>query len=269
LNFDVNALFLPILQIVMVSLRVGSLWMFFPVLGNSLIPPMVRLAGALTLSMALRPLALAHLPHWDLQHLPGLAELVLFVLKEFIIGAGMGLVARWIFTVASSAAQWVGTQMGFSMGGIFNPEMQEGESAWAELHQWIATMVFLGIGGHWLLIQAVADSYSVDLSGALARLGDPHAAGAFWVEIGQRFFVWMLKLSGPMVVVLLLLQVALGVLSRFVPQINVWMVSIPLTIAVGVFVFTLLSPMYGDALSSLFAAGNESTYLWIRFLGVR
>ena len=266
---DINGLFLPIFQVFLVSLRVGALWMFFPILGQKNVPMMVRLAGAITLSLALFPLAKTHLPPWTLVQLPEMGALVIFIAREIMIGAGMGLVARWTFSVAVSSAHWVGMQMGFSAGGIVNPEFETSESGWAEFHQWLATMVFLGVGGHWLLIQAMADSYKFDMSETFSRLGNTQIATEFWIEIGQRFFFWVLKLSGPMVVVLLLLQAALGVLSRFVPQINVWLVSIPLTIGIGVFVFTLLSPMYGDALQSVFNMGRESNYLWIKFLGAR
>src|SRR4051812_22614114 len=113
---DVNGLFLPILQIFMVSLRVGSIWMFFPVLGQRNIPATVRLAGALALSAALLPLVKPHLPPWTVLALPSLAELVFFISKELVVGLGMGLIARWIFTAGIASAHWVGMQMGFSAG---------------------------------------------------------------------------------------------------------------------------------------------------------
>lgn len=263
---NVQGLFLPILQLFMVSLRVGSIWMFFPILGQRNLPNTVKLAGALTLSMALYPLVKPHLPAWDLAHLPNASGLVFFISKELVVGLGMGLCARWIFTACVASAHWVGMQMGFSAGSMVNPELEQNETAWAEFNQWIAIMLFLGIGGHWLLIKAVADSYSVDTQSIFHTLGDTSLASQFWVEVGRRFFFWMLKLSGPMVVVVLLLQAALGVLSRFIPQINVWLVSLPITIGIGVLVFTFLSPMYGDALGGLFKETQESSYMWLRFL---
>jgi len=268
MNFVAQDLFIPILQILVISVRVGSLWIFFPVLGQAQLPTTVRLAGALTLSIALRPLAAPYLPQWTLAQMPELHEFVYVIAREFVIGAGMGLVSKWMFTTAFASAQWIGGQMGFSQGGIINPEFDSSESAWAEFNQWIALMVFLSIGGHWLFIQAIADSYALDLSNIFTQLTNIKAA-EFWIEIGRRFFFWMLKLAGPLMVVLLLLQGALGVLSRFIPQINMWIVSIPLTLGVGVFVFSLLSPMYGDALQTLFAATHESNYMWLKFIGGR
>ena len=72
-----------------------------------------------------------------------------------------------------------------------------------------------------------------------------------------------------MVVVLLLLQAALGILSKFIPQINIWSVSIPVTIGVGIMLFIILSPIYADALGGLFNVEKESNYLWLKAMGAR
>ena len=265
----VDGLFLPILQVVMVLMRVGALWMFFPIFSQGTIPAPVRLAGALTLSLALLPLAGPHLPPWTLQALPGNGEIASFVFREFVIGAGMGLSARWMFSAVVAAAQWVGTQMGFSSAGLFDPEFGQSDSSWADFHQWVAITLFLAIGGHWWLIQAIADSYQFDFANWFARLSELQRGSAYWAELGTSFFVWMLKLSAPLAVVLLLIQAALGILSKFIPQMNIWSVSLPITIAAGVFLFSVLSPMYGDALTQLFGSTREVSQTWIRFLGTR
>lgn len=266
---SVPALFDHVIRIVMVLMRVGALWSFFPIFGQNSIPRPVRMAGAVTLAVALLPTAVSHLPAWTLARPPLAGELVLFALREFAIGAGMGLAARWIFSVVMTAAHWAGMQMGFSAGGALDPEFQGSDTSWAEFHQWIGMIIFFGIGGHLFLIQALGDSYQFDMSQFGTRLMDPQAGGAFWIEVGSRFFSWMLRLAGPVVVVLLVIQAALGILSKFIPQINVWTVSIPVTIGAGVVVFALLSPMYGDALASLFNLSRETTYLWLKAVGVR
>jgi len=263
---NIDELFTPILQIFLITLRVGAVWMTFPVLSQNNIPSIVKLSGALALAVALHPAIHANLPPWSATQLPTLANIVYVVSRELIIGLGMGFVAKWIFTSAMAAANWAGMQMGFSAGSILNPETESQESGWAEFHSWVAILLFLGIGGHWLLIRALADSYQIDFSQIFTSLTDPKLSGAFWIEIGRTFFLWMLKLSAPIVVVTLLLQAAMGVLSRFVPQINVWLVSLPITIGAGVIVFTMLSPLYGDALESLMNATQSSSLLWLKML---
>lgn len=263
---DFDQIFTFVLQIFLVTLRVGSVWITFPILSQRNIPNIVKISGAIALSIALLPVAGPHLPHWTLRSLPTFPQILAVVARELLVGLGMGFVAKWVFTSCVASAHWVGMQMGFSAGSILNPETSSQESGWAEFHQWIGILLFMGIGGHWLLIQALADSYQVDMHQAFTAISDSRIALAFWSEVGTKFFVWMLRLSGPMVVVVLLLQAAMGVLSRFVPQINVWLVSLPITIGAGVLVFTFLSPMYGDALGELFKSTNESSYIWLHFL---
>jgi len=247
-------------------MRVGALWMTFPVLSQNNIPGIVKISAALALSTGLLPLVGSAIPAWSLVSPPPMSEIVYVVARELVIGLGMGFVAKWVFTSCVASAHWVGMQVGFSAGSVVNPETETHESGWAEFHQWVALMLFLGIGGHWLLIQALSDSYKINPSLVFQSISNRQLATEFWIEIGSQFFLWMLKLSGPMVVVVLLLQTAMGVLSRFVPQINVWMVSLPVTIGVGVLLFTFLSPMYSDALGGLFKITQESSYLWLKFL---
>lgn len=257
-----------LLSIALISVRVAALFIAFPFFAHAAIPMNIKVFATMAISVALYPAVSSHLPHWSFSHLPLMSEIISRATIEFIIGIGMGLVAKWIFTSAIASAHWMGVQMGFSMGGVFSPEIAEDSSSWAEYLNWMAILIFLSVGGHHLILSALKDSYQVDLNSAWSSLAAVDRGGRFWVEIGTTFFSWMLKLSAPMVVVVLLLQAGLGVLSKFVPQVNLWIVSIPITLGLGVFVFTLLSPMYGDALTELFKVQHEFLYSWLRYLGV-
>lgn len=266
---DVVSLFEPILQVLWVSIRVAAFWISFPFVMSLSIPPMVRVASALTLSIALLPLVGDKLPQWTLINPPDTLSLVSYITKEFIIGIGLGFFAKFIFMSAIAAAEWVGTQIGFSVGGLVNPDFQESDTSWSALHGWIALMLYLGMGGHWFTMQALADSYSFSFGNFYERLTATQAGIQLWSDVGTSFFVWMIKLSGPMVAVILFIQAGMGVLSKFVPQINIWVVSIPVTIVVGILVFSMFLPAYGETLTKLFSAASETQYLWLRFLGAR
>jgi len=266
---DVLSLFEPIMQVIWVSFRVGAFWIAFPFVVSLELPPMVRLASALTLSMALVPLVGTTLPQWTIAAPPEMLELLSFGFREFVIGLGLGFLAKFIFSSALAASSWIGSQIGFSAASVVNPDFQDSDTSWTSMHGWIALMVYLAVGGHWFTLQALAESYRFSFNDFYAHLIDPTAGVALWSEVGSRFFSWMLKLSGPMLVVVLVLQAGLGVLSKFVPQINIWVVSMPITIGVGVLVFAMSLPMYGETLQKLFSAGLETQYLWLRFLGAR
>ncbi len=266
---DVLSLFEPIMKLIWVSFRVGAFWIAFPFVVSLNIPPMVRVASALTLSLALVPLVGNTLPQWSIAAPPQLTELVSFAFREIIIGLGLGFLAKFIFSAAVAAASWIGSQIGFSAGSVMNPAFEESDTSWSTLHGWIALMIYLAVGGHWFTLQALAESYQFSYSDFYVRLTDPAAGVALWSEVGSRFFSWMLKLSGPMLVVIMVLQTGLGVLSKFVPQINIWIVSMPITIGVGVLVLAMSLPVYGETLQKLFTVGLETQYLWLKFLGAR
>ena len=266
---DVGLLSSTILQVFLIALRVGTLWMFFPIFSRANIPPMVKVFSALAMAVSLYPLVHDTLPAWSRTFSPSNAELIFFAARELTFGLAMALVVRIIFSAAQAAADWVGVQMGLAMGGAFNPNFEGGDTSWADFHNWIAIMIFFGVGGHMFLIQAMAESYQLDLSHLFERLSDPAVAPMFWAEIGQTFFMWVVKLAGPLVFVLLVLQASLGILSKFIPQINIFAVSLPITIGVGVLVFSMLSPMYGDALGHLFETGKGFDRLFLKFVGAR
>lgn len=258
-----------LLSIALISVRVAALFIAFPFFAHAAIPMNIKVFCTMAFSVALYPAISSTLPGWSFSSLPSMSEIFFRVVSDFIIGIGMGLVARWVFSSAIASAHWVGVQMGFSMGGVFSPDMGEDSSSWAEYLNWMAILIFLSVGGHHLILSAIKDSYLIDVANVFSSISSFDRGTAFWIEVGSTFFLWMLKLSAPMIVVVLMLQAGLGVLSKFVPQINLWIVSIPVTLGLGVFVFSILSPMYGDALTELFKIEHEFYYSWIKYLGMR
>ena len=137
---DASQLLQYALELAMVMLRVLGLWMFFPIFGRAGIPNLVKVSGGVALSMALMPSVLPLLPQWNIQKLPDNYEIFSLVLREAAIGAGMGLMVRWIFTSCLAGAHWAGTQMGFSMGSMFDPEFGTQDSSWADFNNWSFVM---------------------------------------------------------------------------------------------------------------------------------
>jgi flagellar biosynthesis protein FliR len=125
------------------------------------------------------------------------------------------------------------------------------------------------LGGHFLTLSALVDSYHFDFSNVFTNMSSQEAGFEFWTQIGQSFFVWMLKLSGPLVVVTLILQAAMGVLSKFIPQINIWTVSIPVTLVVGVFVSAVIFSNYTEVLTGLFTEARQAQDLLLNYMGTR
>lgn len=205
--------------------RVAGIFTALPVFGGDRVPMNIRAMIILAMTLVFFPvlrLKSAALP----TDFPSLA---LLVLSESLIGITLGLVARAVFGAVEFCGQLVGMQMGFSMSTLFDPST--GQVPLMGLFQTLlATLLFLAFGVHHLFIRAIADSY-----GAIP-LGGWHMSGdllAFLVTTTTGIFVLGIKLAAPVMVALLATTVVLGVMARSFPQMNVFMISMPLNIGIG------------------------------------
>lgn len=258
-----------ILGVLFVFFRVGAFWFLFPLFSERSVPANIRLLTGLGLSIAVYGLVKNSLPVLDMTRLPSDFDLITMVASEVGLGIVMGLIARGAFFAVLAAAEWMSIQIGFSVGQLVDPSTGEGGEGWIELHRWMAVMLFLAIGGQYLLLQAVIDSYQFQFGSFLSTALLNKTQGLFWMDFGQTVLVWVLKLSGPIVLVTLLIQIAFGVLSKFIPQINIWSVSIPVTIGIGVFAFAVMSPFYGDVLGDIVGSSIQNLHNWMKISGAR
>jgi flagellar biosynthetic protein FliR len=250
-----------------VAVRVSSLFLFFPFFSSMRIPFMVKAAACFLFSIALLEKAKTSFPVEIIQMKASAGFLIFFVIRELLVGAGMGLIAKAFYDCCIASAEWIGLQMGFNMSAMMDPMGDQHQSSWAIFHDWLAMMVYLSLGGQWWSLRAIADSYQINTESIFQMLADSSRASALWIQVGQQFFFWMVKLAGPMLAVVMFLQFSMGILSKFIPQINLWTVSVPLTLGIGIFAFSVFSPMYGDILGSLFSAQKDGIEMWLRFLG--
>ncbi len=255
-----------ILGVVLVSFRVGAFWMFFPIFGDRQVNATIRLFGALALAIGVFPAVAPNLQAWSFEHLPKDWEIINFAIREITIGLCMGTIARMVFWAALSAAQWTSVQIGFTAGAAVDPTTGSDGHGWPELNNWMVIMLFFSVGGHYWLLQALVDSYSFSFSNFYGVMSSGQSA-QFWIDFGKELLSWVVRLSGPLVVVILAIQFSFGILSRFVPQINIWSVSVPVTLAVGIFTFSALSPFYGDALKEAFHRDQQIIYRWLKHTG--
>jgi flagellar biosynthetic protein FliR len=238
---------LPQFQTFLVLLfRVVGVLAALPILGGRALPSSVKIALALTLSFVLAPvLRLAPLPTDPLLMGVGAA-------LEFLLGFVLGLVVRLLFSAFELAGELIGSQMGFSVLHLFDPLSSHQVPVIGQFHVMVASLVFLSMNAHLLVVQAIASSYEV-----LPPLGigvSPALADAV-LRLAQHMFLVALKIAAPVLAMIMLVNLAMAVLGRAIPQINVFITSFPLTIACGLAVMGLSLPftvsLYRDEFLSL------------------
>ncbi len=227
--------------------RILALVATAPVLGNRGVPARIRLGLGLALTLVIAPLA-GPIP--DLS--PSSFEGLLVLMQQIVIGTAMGLAMRVAFAAVDMAGELIGLQMGLGFANFFDPTQGSNAPVVAQFMGLLAILFFLALNGHLLIISTLAQSFSVlpigaDLFGAQAayRL----------VTWGGQIFESGLTLALPVVAALLIANLALGVLTRTAPQLNIFAVGFPITLMLGFFMLALVLPYLTAPLERLLTSG--------------
>lgn len=177
-------------------------------------------------------------------------DLLLLAAREAFVGSFIGFLCRGIFWGVQVAGQILGFSMGLSAAQIFNPALGESETIIEQFQTTLAMLLFLVIGGHHWMLQALSQSIDMAPVGVLGLKTQPllGVGGAV-----QTIFEIAIKLAGPMMAVIIFLNIAMGVVGRAVPQINVFVISFPVNILAGLFVFMVTIPLILAVMESDFS----------------
>ncbi len=240
-----------ILNVVLGSMRVGGLIAAMPAFGTGSIPVFVKAALALTfgvcLTAYLRPLPEGIFYHNEI--------LVGIVAREIGIGIFIGICARLIFAVVSMGIEYASIQMGFSMANIFDPTNFSQVTVLGQVGSILSILTFFTLDMHHDLFLVVAKSYSW-LPVAYPDFQTETLANIF-IGFVQTTFVLSLKLSMPVLVVMLIIHTILGIIAKTAPQMNLFFnVAISLNVVVGVMFIYFMMPHF---LKGIVVMGNIVT----------
>jgi flagellar biosynthetic protein FliR len=210
---------------VLVLARVGGLFVFAPVFSSKLIPARAKFIAAGAISLAITPLAetgraVSQDP----------VELASLLVKEVIVGLAIALALGVVAAAVHAGASIVDAVGGFSFASLIDPFTNMQGSPFAQLYGVFATMVLLLSGGDHVMIMGLARSYElVPLDAALdvGRMADLALTGLV------QLFVIGIEIVAPVLFALVLTDMALGMVSRAVPQMNVFFVGVPAKILVA------------------------------------
>jgi flagellar biosynthetic protein FliR len=241
-----SGLILQIEQYIMVLIRVGCILFLLPIWDSRLLPLQVKVYSIMVISLALTPVVAGHLPPF-----PGtwLAAVGL-VLREMLLGLSLGLVVRYTFSAIQMAGDFVGIQMGFGMVNLIDPNSGVHTTVMGDILLITATVLFLAVDGHHLLLTVLAQSFGEVPVGGPPLM--PASLFAILVPMGGLMYQLAVKLVAPIILVLFLTQIAMGLVARTVPQVQVMIVAFPLTIALGLIFFSLSLALIGPYLGGKF-----------------
>jgi flagellar biosynthetic protein FliR len=231
MSFDA---FLPwALSVALLSVRLTIALALSPAFASYGVPVLVRVA----LTVGFAALTFAHRTAPDEAHAWAAAPLLMLpaVSAEILIGALLGLGVHVVLAAFALAGRLMDVQIGFGIGSVFDPVTRTGANALGTLMSLVGIALFFATDAHLALVQLLSRSIDVLPLGRLPAFDDPLrpvlAAGAM--------FALGVALAAPVALALLLTDLAVGVVSRNMPQINVLVLAMPLKVLVGYSVLAL------------------------------
>jgi len=221
----------------LVSFRAAGLFIAAPIIGHPSIPAMYKAGLAIILAIILIPFASAgNMPQMD-----SIWLLALLAAKEMLVGFIIGSFFTLLFLAVRMAGNIVSYQIGLIIGSTLDPESNSDVSSIGEFWYIVAILIFLAINGHHAVISAFADSYKLVPIGVFNFAGP---AGELIIRFTAYTFTIAIKLGAPVIMTLFLSEVALGVVARTVPQMNIFIVGIPLKIGIGLLILAAGLPVF-------------------------
>jgi flagellar biosynthetic protein FliR len=227
---------------ILVLARVTPLFFMAPLFSSSLVPPRVRGIIAVGISIGLTPIALHG------QHMPSdplvLAELVV---EGMLVGFGFAFGLAALMAAVESAGAMIDVVSGFSYGELINPMSGESAAVMARFYSLVGTMIFLAIDGEEWVLRGISRTFQLVPLTSGPQLSSL-VGGAELVFSGV--LLSALEIAGPVLVALLITDVAFGVVSRVVPQLNVFAVGFPAKVTVALLVAGASLPFVANWISN-------------------
>jgi flagellar biosynthesis protein FliR len=225
--------------------RVAGIFGSAPILSSPRIPLFPKIGLAVMMALVLFPVAGGLQNGLPTQTLP----FIFLALKEAVVGLVIGFIANLLFTAIHIAGQLIDMQTGFAFAGIIDPNTGNHSAIAGEFQSILAWMLFLSVNGHHMLLNGVAESFRALPLGTFT-------AGAGLLDgvlvLSSRIFVIALQIGAPIVGAVLLSDLGLALLSRTIPQMNVFVLGFPIKMALGMILLLLSLPYIGVIERNLF-----------------
>ncbi|MGI6648211.1 MAG: flagellar biosynthetic protein FliR [Bacillota bacterium] len=257
---DAIGLFLSKLDLFLLVLaRVSGVFQMAPVFSGQRTPLTIRAGLAALVSILVvmvLPIASDQIPR-------DLPSFVISLAGEFILGFAIGYIIHLVFVAVQVAGQFIDMQMGFGIVNVMDPQSGIQMPLLGNFLYIIALLVFLGMNGHHLILSALVNSYDFVPIFGVVYTGE---VTALIVSLFCGMFFTAMKIAVPLVTTLFVTDVALGLVARTVPQMNVFIVGLPLKILVGLAILTTIMTLYVWMLGVLFTQIFENVDLFLRIL---
>jgi len=215
-------------------MRIGAMLMAMPVFGTRLVATRVKVIITVLLAILVLPL-LPEVPQVEALSLQGLFISV----QQVLIGVGLGFTLQLVFGALMIAGESIALSMGLGFASMVDPTNGVNVPVVSQFFIIMATLIFLALGGHLMLIQLLVSSFQ---SMPIAPSGIDRES--FWsiVSWGSEMFIGAIWVAIPALISMLTITLSMGVMTRAAPQLNIFSVGFPVTMFMGFIILILVLP---------------------------
>lgn len=229
--------------------RILALVASAPVIGNRQVPARIKVGFSMLVTFLIAP-TLNIQP--DIETSSGLGLFIL--VQQILVGLAMGFAMRLVFTAVEMAGDIMGMQMGLGFASFYDPLSSTNTQVIAQFLGIVTVLAFLSMNGHLHMLNTLAESFKVfPISTQVPTANAMHTL-AQW---GGSIFSHALRLSLPLIGALLITNLALGILTRSAPQLNIFAIGFPITLVVGFGALMISLPYLTSILEAYMQAGEN------------
>ncbi len=215
----------------LVLARLSGLIVTMPIFSYRLISGRIKVMVILSTAVLIYPLVQAPTVAME-----SIAQMIFQVGGELLTGMLIGMGARVIFEALNMAGSFVGRQMGLAIANVMDPTSRQQLPVISQFWFLLMIVFFLSVNGHYLLIDTIFKNFQLIPLGS--AIFSPEA-GEVVVRSGSTAFQISLSLAAPAMVFLLLVDTAIALVARVMPQMNIFIITLPLKIATGIFILII------------------------------
>ena len=224
--------------------RVTAIFILSPIFGSRNLPHIFKMSLALIIALIIAPMIG---PETQIEY-NGWLQYASVIFIEFLVGLILGFVCYMAFLSLYLAGQIIDMQVGFGMVNVIDPQSNMQVPVVANLYNIIALLMLFSINGHHMIISSLFYSYKI------LPIGTAVITEVLVVDVVRMFgemFSIAFKITAPIIAAIFITNVALGILAKTVPQMNVFMVGMPLKIIIGLLTLILVIPMFSVVMDNI------------------
>lgn len=248
--------------------RLISFLIVVPFFGGAAVPGRIKVATATALVIIVYPSLAAGLPADGAPLAFGAMGFAALIIKEALIGFTLGFVASLVFEAVQVAGRVIDSQRGSTMAEMFAPQLQTRVSELGQFKLQLAIVIFLAVGAHHAFLRSLVESFQIVPAMSFPRIAQGWTAQSeSLVRLAGGVFAIGVQLAAPAIIALLLTDIFFGIVNRVAPQINVFFLSMPVKMFVGLFVVLIALTLYKNRFIYYFTESHRTFVELIRAIG--